>query len=126
MLQQWLNLAGLTFDFVGVIMLGYEWWIALSADRESAEKAAFQNRIRPNPMMQQHMQQGLSADALRDRAMHDHMRAQLDFQREAAAAQGLRGMRSGWFKTAMIFIAGGFLLQILGSLPLDLTGLLGF
>jgi hypothetical protein len=125
MLQQWLNLSGLILDFIGVIILGYEWLIALRADEDNAEKAAFQNRIRPNPMVQQHMQQGLSADALRHRATHDHMRAQLEFQRESALAQGLRGMRSGWFKTAMVFIAGGFLLQILGSLPLDLAGLLG-
>ncbi len=125
MLQQWLNLSGLILDFVGVIILGYEWWITLKADEDNAEKAAFQNRIRPNPMTQQHLQQGLSAEALRHRATHDHMRSQLEFQREAAQAQGLRGMRSGWFRTAMIFIAGGFLLQILGSLPFDLSGLLG-
>jgi hypothetical protein len=112
MLQQWFNLAGLSFDFVGVLMLAYEWWIALSADRENAERAVFENRIRPNPMMQQQMQQ-----ANPHKPMHDYMREHLQFQRDNARAQGLRGMRRGWFAAAMIFIALGFLLQILGSFP---------
>jgi hypothetical protein len=30
MIQQWCNLAGLSFDFVGVLILAYEWWVALS------------------------------------------------------------------------------------------------
>ena len=49
--------------------------------------------------------------------MHDYMRENLRLQREAARAQGLRGMRRGWFTAAMVFIALGFLLQILGSWP---------
>lgn len=117
MIQQWLNLAGLTFDFMGVIMLAYEWWIALSADRESAERAAFENRIRPNPVMQQQQQQGNP-----NQQMHDFMREQLKFQQEMARARGLRGMRRGWFTAAMVFVVLGFLLQILGSFP----GGLGF
>jgi hypothetical protein len=112
MVQPWLNLAGLVFDFVGVIMLAYEWWIALSADRQAAERAAFENRIRPNPMMQQQMQQ-----ANPHKPMHDYMREQLQFQRDQARTEGLRGMRRGWFTAAMVFIAAGFLLQILGSIP---------
>lgn len=116
MIQQWFNLAGLSFDFVGVLMLAYEWWIALSADRKAAERAAFENRIRPNPVMQQQMQQGNP-----HQPMHDHMREQLKFQRDIAQAQGLRGMRQGWFVAAMIFIALGFLLQMLGSFPLGLV-----
>jgi hypothetical protein len=112
MVQQWFNVAGLGFDFVGVIMLAYEWWIALSADRQAAERAAFENRIRPNPMMQQQMQQ-----ANPHKPMHDYMREQLQFQRDLAQAQGLRGMRRGWFTAAMAFIAFGFLLQIMGSWP---------
>jgi hypothetical protein len=116
MIQQWFNLAGLCFDFVGVLMLAYEWWIALSADRAAAERAAFENRIRPNPMMQQQMQQNNP-----HHATHQHMRDQLQFQRDSAQAQSLRGMRRGWFTAAMLFIALGFLLQILGSLPAGLA-----
>ena len=116
MIQQWCNLAGLTFDFVGVIMLAYEWWIALSAERTEAERAAFEQRIRPSPMMQQQQQSNPH------QPMHDYMRETLRFQRDALRAQGVRGMRRSWFTAAMTFIALGFLLQILGSWP----GGLGF
>jgi hypothetical protein len=56
-MQQWFNLAGLSFDFIGVIMLAYEWWIALSNERRLAAEAEFERRIRPNPVFQQQMQQ---------------------------------------------------------------------
>jgi hypothetical protein len=117
MVQQWLNVAGLSFDFVGVLLLAYEWWITLGAEREAAERAAFENRIRPAPAMQEQMQQGNP-----HYAMHEVMREQLEFDREAARAQGFRGMRRSWFTAAMVFIALGFLLQIMGSFP----GGLGF
>jgi hypothetical protein len=118
-MQQWFNLAGLSFDFVGVIMLAYEWWIALSNERKLAEQAEFERRIRPNPMMQQQMQQ-----ANPHQPIHDHMRESLRLQREAAHAQNVRGMRRGWFTTAMVFIALGFLFQMLGSWPGGFGGLL--
>jgi hypothetical protein len=111
-MQQWLNMVGLSFDFVGVIMLAYEWWIALSNERRLADEAEFERRIRPNPMMQQQMQQSNP-----HQPMHDHMRESLRLQREAQRAHGVRGMRRGWFTAAMAFIALGFLLQILGSWP---------
>jgi hypothetical protein len=112
MLQQWFNLAGLSFDFVGVVLLAYEWWIALSTEQLAAERAAFENRIRPTPMMQQQMQQNNP-----HKPMHDYMQEQLRFHRESAAAQGVRGMRRSWFTSAMVLIATGFALQIMGSWP---------
>ena len=112
MIQQWFNLAGLSFDFVGVIMLAYEWWIAHKADEQAAERAAFEQRIRPNPVMQQQMQQNNP-----HHQMHSYMQDNLRFQRSSTAAQTLRGMRRGWFVAALVLIATGFLLQILGSWP---------
>jgi hypothetical protein len=81
-------------------------------ERLLADEAAFERRIRPNPMMQQQMQQNNPYQP-----MHDYMRDNLRQQREATRAQGVRGMRRGWFTAAMVFIALGFLLQILGSWP---------
>ena len=111
MFQPWFNLIGLSFDFVGVIMLAYEWWIALSAERQEADRAAFEQRIRPHPMMQQQQQ------ANPHFAVHEHMREGLRFQQQAQRAQNIRGMRRGWFTAAMVLIAAGFLFQILGSWP---------
>jgi hypothetical protein len=112
MIQPWFNLIGLSLDFVGVIMLAYEWWIALSAERQEAERAAFEQRIRPHPIIQQQQQQGNPHHAI-----HEHMRENLRFQQQAQRAQNLRGMRRGWFTAAMALIAAGFLFQILGSVP---------
>jgi hypothetical protein len=120
MLQQWFNLAGLSCDFVGVMLLAYEWWIALSAEQKEAERAAFEQRIKPNPVMQQHMQSGNP-----HQPMHDHMREQLRFQQQSARAQAVRGMRRGWFVGALALIALGFALQIAGSLPTGLLAAMG-
>jgi hypothetical protein len=111
-MQQWFNLAGLSFDFIGVIMLAYEWWIALSNERRLAQEAEFERRIRPNPVFQQQMQQNNP-----HAPMHEHMRENLRLQREAARAHGVRGMRHGWFAAAMVCIALGFLMQMIGSWP---------
>lgn len=109
MLQQWFNVAGLSFDFIGVVMLAYEWWIALSAERENAERAAHEQRLRPSPMMPKPDNP--------HQPMHDFMREQLRFQRDSARANTIRGMRRGWFTAALVLIAFGFLLQIVGSWP---------
>jgi Flp pilus assembly protein TadB len=112
MIQQWFNVAGLCFDFIGVIMLAYEWWIALSAENKEAERAAMEQRLRPSPMFQQQQQANNP-----HQPMHDHMREQLRFQQQSARAQAVRGLRRSWFVTALVLIALGFLLQILGSIP---------
>lgn len=111
MLQPWFNMIGLCFDFVGVIILAYEWWIALSAERQEAERAAMEHRLRPHPIIQQQQQ------ANPHQPVFDHMRENLRFQRELQRATSVRGMRGAWFATAMVLIATGFLFQILGSWP---------
>jgi hypothetical protein len=111
MIQQWFNVAGLGFDFIGVVMLAYEWWIALSAENKEAERAAMEQRLRPSPMFQQHQANNPH------QPMHDYMREQLRFQQQSARAQAVRGLRRSWFVTALVLIALGFLLQILGSIP---------
>jgi hypothetical protein len=111
MIQQWLNVAGLSLDFLGVIMLAYEWSIALSAENKEAERAAMENRLRPSPAFQQHQANNPH------QPMHDYMREQLRFQQQNARAQAVRGLRRSWFVTALVLIALGFMLQILGSIP---------
>jgi hypothetical protein len=53
--------------------------------------------------------------------MHDYMRDQLRFQREHAQAHTIRGMRRSWFTAALVLIALGFMLQIIGSWPLGIA-----
>ena len=108
-MHQWLNIAGLTFDFLGVILLSYEWWIALKADEREMAIAAQEQQMqrlremRPDngPNMQQ----------------IDRLREQMRFNDQMRRTHSALGMRRGWFVLALVLICGGFLLQIAGSWP---------
>lgn len=107
--QAWLNVAGLSLDFVGVMLLAWEWWLALSAERREAELAARDRMLAPHPMMPK--------PAGPHQAVFDHMRDQQRASARDRRLAGTQGMRRGWFMLAMMLIASGFLLQILGSWP---------
>jgi hypothetical protein len=107
--QSWLNIAGLCLDFAGVILLAWEWWLALSAERLEADLEDRERRLAPNPMMPRPNNP--------HQAVFDHMRAQHSANVKSQRRSGTRGMRRGWFLLAMVMIALGFLLQILGSWP---------
>jgi hypothetical protein len=107
--QQWLNVAGLGLDFIGVVLLAFEWWTALKADAREAEIDDLERRIAPNPMMPR--------PSGAHQAVFDHMNAQQKAIARSRRAAGTRGMRRGWFALAMVLIAAGFLLQMAGSWP---------
>jgi len=46
-LAPFLNIAGLTLDFIGVMLLAIEWWTALSAERRESELRRRQELLRP-------------------------------------------------------------------------------
>ena len=105
----WLNILGLSFDFVGVILLAFEWWTALSAERQEAERLRRQAMLKPSPMMPR--------PGGPHQAVFDHMRDQRETYQQVARGEAVRGMRRGWFALAMVLISLGFLLQIAGSWP---------
>lgn len=105
----YLNIAGLTCDFLGVVLLGLEWWTALSAERQEAERLRRQAMLKPNPMMPR--------PSGPHQAVFDHMREQRETFQQVQRGEAVRGMRRGWFMLAMALIAVGFLLQIAGSWP---------
>ena len=107
--QAWLNVAGLALDFLGVLLLAWEWWLALSADQREAELEARERQLQPSPMMPR--------PANPHQAVFDHMREQQTSGARSRRLAATRGMRRGWFVLAMGLIAGGFLLQMLGSWP---------
>jgi hypothetical protein len=109
MLQAWLNFAGLCLDFAGVLLLANEWRIALQAEQMEADIQARENRLKPSPMM--------PPSGNPHQPVFDYMRDKQRFQQQMARGLSARGMRRSWFVTAMVLIAGGFLLQILGSMP---------
>lgn len=107
--QQWLGVAGLCLDFVGVMLLAFEWWTALKTEAHEAELDEFERRIAPHPMMPR--------PAGEHQAVFDHMRGQQKAIARSRRGASARGMRRGWFALAMVLIAGGFVLQMLGTWP---------
>lgn len=108
-LQPWLNVAGLALDFLGVVLLAFEWRVALAAERREAEIAEREERFRPRPTMPQRPHAEVFDDMDRRRKFQERM------MRSRSAWQA----RRGWFTLAMALVALGFLLQIAGSLPLE-------
>jgi hypothetical protein len=108
-LGPYLNVAGLTLDFAGIVLLAIEWWTALSAERREADIRRRQEMLRPSPMMPR--------PGGPHQPVFDHMRQQREAYAEIARGEAARGMRRSWFTLAMVLIALGFLLQMAGSWP---------
>ncbi len=115
MTQGWLNVVGLGFDLVGVLLLSYEWWVAIRAERREAELLEREQRLKPNPMMPR--------PSGPHQAVFDHMKENMRFQQQSLRARVVREERRSWFMAALFLIAIGFVLQILGSWPGGLPGL---
>lgn len=107
--QAWLNVVGLMLDFIGVTILAWEWWLAISAERRETEIEARERMLRPHPM--------LPKPAGPHQAVFDHMREDRRFRERVGRASAVRGMRGSWFLVAFLLIAAGFALQIMGSWP---------
>ena len=109
--QPWLNLAGLVVDFVGVVLLAIEWRIALKAERREVDLAAreaareFPPTIKRTEFPGQEMMEWME----RQRKSRDAMRR----------ARSAFSERSGWFTLAFVFIIVGYLMQMVGSIPLS-------
>lgn len=109
MSQAWLNVIGLTFDFIGVVLLSYEWWIALSSERRESEILSREEMLKPNPM--------LPRSGLPQQAVFDFMNEQQRFRQRQARAAAARGARWQYYLTALLLVGLGFLLQVAGSWP---------
>jgi hypothetical protein len=110
MLQPWLNVVGVALDFAGVLILAYEWWIALKAEQHEAELLAREQRFKMPPTMQPQQTNP-------HQPVFDHMREQQRFLQQQRRTQAVRGMRLNWFIAAFVLIALGYLLQFVGSFP---------
>jgi hypothetical protein len=114
MIQHWFNIGGLAIDFAGAMLLAREWWIALGSEQREDEFLERQRRedelLRPSPLAQQQQPNP-------SHAVFERMREQQRFTHRNQRLHSARGMRRAWFMTALGLIAGGFLMQILGSWP---------
>jgi hypothetical protein len=109
MIQNWLNFAGLALDFAGVLLLAYEWRIAVRAEQQEAAIAAREQMFKPHPHMPK--------PNIPQQDVFDWMREKQRFQQLQSRTQSTLMLRRNWFGVALILIAAGFLLQLVGSWP---------
>lgn len=113
--QGWFQVAGLALDFAGVMLLAYEWLVGYSAQRREDEIAARGVRELSNL--------GFAQQSVRDERMAAHLKMVAARTEDRIRNEGSQVRQQGQrvrmpvFATAMLMIAGGFLLQILGSWP---------
>lgn len=110
MIQPWFNVAGLTLDFLGILLFSNEWWTALKAERTEAEVEARKSRFAPNPMMPK--------SNIPQQAVFDWMREQQEERQRQVRLATARTARWRYYLTALVLVALGFLLQLAGSWPL--------
>lgn len=116
MAQAWLQVIGLVVEFLGVLLLSWEWFTAQRQER--AERALEASHARNEQALAQ-MQRHRTPDP----GMQRHYEMSRDAQRRMTEirVEDTRfvygGMRSRAVTFALAFIAIGFIIQLLGAWP---------
>ncbi len=116
MSQAWLQVFGLIIEFLGVLLISWEWFTAQrqeAAEREllksqarTDESHAMMQRVQPaHPSMQRHLE------------MTRDMGRRMTEARVGEVRRHFGGMRSRTVAFALLFVVAGFALQLLGSWP---------
>ena len=116
MAQPWLQVIGMIVEFIGVLLISWEWFAAKrqeAAERalektqsRSEESMAMMQRAQPaNPSMQRHLE------------MTRDMQRRMTETRVEATRASFGGMRARAVAFALCFIVAGFALQLLGAWP---------
>jgi hypothetical protein len=116
MTQAWLQVTGLVVEFLGVLLLAWEWFTAQRQD--AAERAIAAEHARREESMAglQRMQQPSSH-------LQTHFEMSRDMQRRMTAGridharQHYGGLRGRIVVLALLLVTAGFVLQLLGSWP---------
>lgn len=109
MTQAWLNVIGLSLDFLGLLLFSNEWWTGLKAERIEAELEARKTQFKPNPMMPQ--------SNIPQQAVFDWMRERHEASQRQLRLANARAARWHFYLTALLLVALGFLFQLAGSWP---------
>ncbi|MEO0604139.1 MAG: hypothetical protein AAF211_22070 [Myxococcota bacterium] len=110
LLQPWLNVVGILLDCIGILLLAREWWIAMDADGREAEIERREEMMRPRPNQVQ--LQGPHHD------VHADMRRRMSFQQRQQRRSATWKARQAWFVASLVIILLGYILQMIGSVPL--------
>ncbi len=116
MSQQWLQVVGLVVEFVGVLLLAWEWFAARRQDLAEREIAELQARREEGRVVMQRMQ---AANPHMQR--HHEMTRDVDRRMTAVRVEETRqhygGLRGWAVMVSLALVTAGFVLQLLGSIP---------
>jgi hypothetical protein len=107
--QAWLNVIGLTLDFLGVLLFCNEWWTGLRAERVEAELEARKSMLKPNPNMPR--------SNIPQQAVFDWMRERQEESQRQLRLATARTARWRYYLTALVLVGLGYGLQLAGSWP---------
>lgn len=111
----WLNVAGLTADFLGFVLLLREWWIAFLSERAlMAHEESLERQQKLRAFASQNANEGMKRHLATAGQMQDDMAIRRARGERLASLAG----RRAWFLGAAVLIALGFVLQIAAALPL--------
>ena len=116
MAQAWLQVIGLGIEYLGVILLAWEWFAARRQDLAEEEIASLQARREEGRASLERMQAG-------NPQMQRHFEMTRDVDRRMTTARiketrrRFGGLRGRAVAVSLAFVTVGFLLQLLGSIP---------
>ncbi|MFM9943311.1 MAG: hypothetical protein ACKVP7_27920 [Hyphomicrobiaceae bacterium] len=116
MSQAWLQVIGLIVEFVGVLLLAWEWFAAQRQEaaeraiesahaRQEESMARLQQVGTPNPSMQRHFE------------MSRDLQRRMTESRVSETRRSYTGMRGRAVAFALVFIVAGFVVQLMGAWP---------
>ena len=116
MTQAWLQAIGLVIEYLGVLLLAWEWFAARRQDRDEEEIASLQARLEEgraglermqagNPQMQRHFEMTRDVDR------------RMTTARIAEARRRYGGLRGRAVAVSLAFVTVGVLLQLMGTVP---------
>jgi len=116
MSQAWLQVAGIIVEFVGVLLISWEWFTAQRQERdERAIEAAHARQAESMAMMQRHGQPNPAMQ--RHFEMTGAAQNRMTTARIEANRTSYGGMRTRTVALALVFVVAGFVLQLLAAWP---------
>jgi hypothetical protein len=112
--QAWLTVAGLSLDFLGFCLLLREWWMAFFSE---AAQLAYEEALERQQKLRAFASQNSNEAMQRHYAVTGQMQDDMAIRRARDERRAAQSARKRWFVSATVLIVLGFVLQLLGALP---------
>jgi hypothetical protein len=113
-LQPMLTVAGLSLDFLGFCLLLREWWMAFFSE---AAQLAYEESLERQQKLRAFASQNSNEAMQRHYAVTGQMQDDMAIRRARDERRATQSSRKRWFISATVLIVLGFVLQLLGALP---------